>query len=109
MTTTTHRPGDVVLLHFPFTDGLGSKRRPVVVLLDLGDADIVVAPISSRLRASPYHVEIDSWSNVGLLKPSIVRLHKVQTVRRSLLQSHVGSLEIDDRPRLAATLTQLCA
>lgn len=45
---TTYQPGDVVLLAFPFTDGVRQKQRPALVLLDPGDPDIVVAGITSE-------------------------------------------------------------
>ena len=38
-----YRPGEVLLLSFPFADATGAKRRPALVLLDTGDADVVVA------------------------------------------------------------------
>jgi mRNA interferase MazF len=40
---TTYQPGDVVLLAFPFTDGVRQKQRPALVLLDADNPDIVVA------------------------------------------------------------------
>ncbi len=41
--------GDIVVLELPFTDLVGSKLRPVLVLnaIDLGE-DIVVAKITSK-------------------------------------------------------------
>ena len=54
---TTYQPGDVVLLAFPFTDGVRQKQRPALVLLDTGDPDIVVARITGptqRLLMSPF-------------------------------------------------------
>jgi len=43
-----YNQGDIVLLELPFTDLLGSKLRPVLVLnaVDLGE-DLVVAKITS--------------------------------------------------------------
>jgi mRNA interferase MazF len=32
-----YRPGELVLLSFPFADATGVKRRPALVLLDTGD------------------------------------------------------------------------
>ena len=41
--TTSYQPGEVVLVAFPFTGGPHVKRRPALVILDSGDADVVVA------------------------------------------------------------------
>jgi hypothetical protein len=32
-----YRPGEIVLLSFPFVDATREKRRPALVLLDIGD------------------------------------------------------------------------
>ena len=46
-TSSKYRQGDIVVLELPFTDLLGSKLRPVLVLnsIDLGN-DIIVAKIT---------------------------------------------------------------
>gem|GEM_PF-4871135 len=50
--------GEVVLMTLQFTAGTGAKRRPTLVLLDTGDADMIVVPITSRaarsVSMSPY-------------------------------------------------------
>ncbi len=107
--TSSFRAGDVVLVTVPFTDGTGGKRRPAVVLLDVGDADVVVAPITSRLRPSTYHVDIVEWESAGLLKPSLVRLHKPATVDRTLVEQRLGRLHLADRRRLDTGLNGLQA
>jgi PemK-like, MazF-like toxin of type II toxin-antitoxin system len=71
--------GEVLLLSFPFTDVTGAKRRPALVLLDLGD-DIVVARVTSQLTQTNYDVELTDWQREGLLFPSIVRIHKLATL-----------------------------
>ncbi len=44
-----YRPGEVVLLLFPFADATGAKRRPALVLVDTGDDDIIVARITGQI------------------------------------------------------------
>ena len=40
--------GEIVLIAFPFTSGVGSKKRPALVLYDADDPDILVARITSQ-------------------------------------------------------------
>jgi hypothetical protein len=40
-------PGDILLVPVVFSDRTGQKRRPVVVVHDSGDADLLVAPVTS--------------------------------------------------------------
>jgi hypothetical protein len=48
--TTTDRPGDLVLVAFPFASGTQAKRRPAMVVLDTADADAVLARVTTRLH-----------------------------------------------------------
>jgi mRNA interferase MazF len=103
----SYAAGNVVLLEFPFTDTAGSKRRPALILLDTGDDDIVVARVTGQLSAMPQDVTLDEWQQAGLL-PSVVRLHKVATLQRKLVDKSLGRLTPGDWSRVVLTLRQIC-
>ena len=84
--------GDIVLLEFPFISGLGSKKRPALVIIDANDGDVVVARITSRIVNTDFDVIINDWRAAGLLTPSIVRLHKIATLELSLVNRKIGEL-----------------
>lgn len=46
--TTNYQPGDMILVDFPFVTGRQSKTRPALVILDTGDADLVVARVTTQ-------------------------------------------------------------
>jgi len=75
--TISYQPGDLVLVEFPFT-GPGTKLRPALVVLDSGDADVVLA----RVTTPPYDIHLTDWRQAGLLAPSFVRLHKLATLSK---------------------------
>ena len=104
----SYAAGDVVLLEFPFTDTAGSKRRPALVLLDTADDDIVVARVTGQLSAAPQDVTLDEWQQAGLLLPSVIRLHKVATLERRLVDKKLGRLMPADWSRVVLTLRQTC-
>ncbi len=104
-----YQPGDVVLLQFPFSDGSSVKLRPALILLDTGDADVVVARITSQSASSPYDVTLTAWQSAGLLLPSIVRVHKVATLSKRLIERRLGHLQPDDMDRVRKVLASLCA
>jgi mRNA interferase MazF len=85
-----------VLLAFPFADTTGIKRRPALVLLDSGDDDIVVARITSQISQTSYEVQIIRWQEAGLILLSVVRLHKIATVEKQLVNRRLGALRLDD-------------
>ena len=87
--------GEVYLCRFPFTDGIGAKVRPVLVLFDVGE-DCVVCRVTGRLRTGGMNVAINDWNEAGLLKPSIVRLDKIITAERTVFIKKLGFLSDRD-------------
>ncbi len=91
----TFSSGEIVFVRFPFTDLKGSKRRPGLVLFDTGDADIVVARITSKSPSSEF------------LDPSCVRVHKLSTLRKNLVERKMGRLTEGDFMRVKAAMEEL--
>jgi mRNA interferase MazF len=103
MTASVKFP-EIYLCDFPFTSGTGSKKRPCLVLLDLG-VDVLIARITSVPHVEPYDLPIRDWQQAGLLKTSTVRLARLVTIERSLLLKQLGILTVFDR-ELVVTLWQ---
>jgi mRNA interferase MazF len=101
------RRGDVVLLTFPFTSGAGGKSRPALVVLDTGDADVVLARVTTRRYATGADVPLAHWRAAGLAAPSVARLHKVVTVDKALVSRTLGTLDPVDVVAVAEALKQL--
>jgi mRNA interferase MazF len=93
---TGHRPGEIVLVAFPFSDARGVRRRPALILLDTGDADVVVARITSQLYTEAPDVTLRDWRQAGLLTPSVARLHKLATIEKRLVERSLGALAPGD-------------
>ena len=89
-----YEQGDIVILELPFTDLLGSKLRPVLVLnaIDLGD-DIIVAKITSS--PGRHRVPITQTDlAIGRLKkePSYIDCSSIFTVEKKLIIKVTGRL-----------------
>ncbi len=104
-----YHPGEIVLLSFPFANAVGTKRRPALVLLDTGDEDIVVGRLTSQVARGPFDVELVEWKQAGLLVPSIVRVHKVATLEKRLVERRLGTLTAGDWARVRVVIQQLWA
>lgn len=76
---TNYQIGDLLLVDFPLTASGPGKPRPALVILDSGDADVLLARVTTRSHGSPFDVPIAAWQQAGLLAPSFVRLHKLAT------------------------------
>jgi mRNA interferase MazF len=97
---TTYEFGEVVLVNFPQSGTAARKRRPALVVLDIGDADVVLAPITTRRRSGRGDYEVRDWSAGGLLRASWVRLAKVACLEKRDISRRLGQLTDDDRVRL---------
>jgi mRNA interferase MazF len=104
----TYPFSEIVLIAFPFSDSAGFKRRPALVLLDAGDDDILVARITGQLTKTPFDVELQAWQSAGLRLPSVVRLHKLATLEKRLVERSLGRLSEPDIQQVRATLQRLC-
>jgi mRNA interferase MazF len=92
---TIVRPGDYWVANIPFTDGSGSKKRPVLILW-IDAADVVAAAITTAAPRSATDVPIKDWKMSGLRLPSTVRLSRLDCLEQSLLFSRIGKVSSGD-------------
>lgn len=98
---TSSNFGDVVLVFFPQSGTTLRKQRPGIVVLDIGDSDLVIAPVTSQVRTQTGDIRIGNLSGTGLIRPSWVRLAKVATLLKSDVARPLGRLSPADRDLVA--------
>lgn len=104
-----------MLARFPFTDGSGTKLRPVVVLADVPGPhdDYLVLFISSQLRTAVVGVDIvldrqhPSFASSGLKVPSVLRIGKLATISAALIVGPLGTLTEPYLAGLVRRVTEL--
>lgn len=99
--------GDIVLLKFPFTDGRNFKRRPALIINDFDDGDIIVCRITSQIYNTPYDVYMDRWEKFGLKLPSVIRVHKLATLEKDLVEITMGKIDNQTKAKIEKILTKL--
>ncbi len=104
---TSYEFGAVVLVSFPQSGTTVRKQRPGIVVLDIGDADLVIAPVTSKARHQAGDWSLPSLPGTGLIRTSWVRLAKVATLLKTDLVRVRGRLPDSDRQQLALTWDQL--
>ncbi len=104
---TSYEFGDIVLVAFPQSGTSQRKRRPALVVLDIGDADVVLAPITTRERSGRGDYRLRDWSAGGLLRESWVRLAKIACLEKRDITRRLGRLTDVDRDALNALLQAL--
>ena len=96
-------PSDVVIVPFPFTEKLGEKRRPALVIsMKIFNANgyTVLAMITTKSHSPwPGDTSIEDLPVAGLHVPCIVRL-KVFTLDNRLIIRRSSSLSEKDRQKV---------
>ena len=98
---------DVVIVPFPFTEKVGVKRRPALVLSTKTfneNGHLVLSMITTQAHAAwPGDTNISSLPAAGLHAPCIVRL-KVFTLDNRLIIRRSGHLAETDRKNVTLSL-----
>ncbi len=99
------KPGDVVVVPFPFSERAGTKRRPALVLsaaaFNRESGHCILAMITTRTRpAWPGDAEIRDLRRAGLPRPCTVR-PKLFTLDNRFVLRRAGRLAPADRDRVA--------
>lgn len=84
---------EIVLLRFSFADGKTFKKRPALLINSFGDGDIVVYRITSKIYEINYDIYIENWKNAGLMLPSIIGVHKLATLEKSMVLLVISEID----------------
>ena len=87
--------GDIVLVSFPFTDALGTKNRPAIVLVET-EFDTTVCFLTTKTKWSEaFDVIINPTPSNGLKKQSLARVTKIATLDKELILGRLGSFDTE--------------
>lgn len=101
------KKGDIVLVPFPFTDLIGSKKRPALVLI-IGNLDVTLCFISSKLNWEEKNdLVLEPEKNNGLKMKSIIKTSKIATIDKDLIIGKLGTLDIERIKELNKKLIEL--
>lgn len=108
---TRCKPGDVVLVEFPFTDLSAAKKRPALVLSTPGftkrHGDVVVMAMTSQPQRE-VKLELSDWRGAGLPKPTWLK-PIIGTLAASLIVRRLGRLSAVDNSRARDAVRQAIA
>jgi mRNA interferase MazF len=99
--------GDIVLLKFPFTDGKSIKRRPALIINDFNDEDVIVCRITSQIYKTENDVYIDDWEESGLKLPSVIRVHKIATLEKNMVELIMGRIDNATKEKVRKIISDL--
>jgi mRNA interferase MazF len=99
--------GDIVLLKFPYTDGKTYKKRPALLINDYSDGDVIVCRITSRLYKTGNDIYIEDWQQSGLKLPSVIRVHKLATLDKDMIERIMGKTNANIKNKVKMLISNL--
>ena len=92
--------GDVVLVKFQFSDGVGVKLRPALVLsiedYHRNRQELIMVAITSNTECCLVgDTRLNDWKMGGLLYPSIVTAI-IRTIKKDMVERKLGSISNKD-------------
>ncbi|MEY4876091.1 MAG: hypothetical protein RL708_1240 [Bacteroidota bacterium] len=103
----SYQLGDIVLIKFPFTNALGFKKRPALIIKDTHDNDIIVCRITSKIYESAFDIYLPEFKKFGLQLPSVIRLHKIATLEINMIDNTLGKLDAKTKKTVKIQLAKI--
>jgi mRNA interferase MazF len=91
------RKGDVIAVSFPFSDSVGAKRRPALVIAESDRHNILICPITSK-PGRDFELKLeDQGFGVGKLDLSLcyIRPNIIATAEKAKVIRYVGCLKAE--------------
>lgn len=105
---TKYKQGDIVVVDFGFSEGIGSKKRPALIISSAdyhkSRQEVIVVVITGNIERILFgDTKIDRWKEAGLLYPSLVT-GIIRTIKNSLIISKLGTLLPQDFQKVQKNL-----
>ncbi len=85
--------GDVVVIRIPFTDLTADKKRPALVIANLGGEDLILCQITSKEPLSNFvKLTEKDFSTTNLDVTSFVRIDKIFTLDSKMTEYKIGRI-----------------
>lgn len=97
---TKHKRGDVVLVDFGFSEGVGSKKRPALIIstdsYHKNRQEVIIAAVTSNTERILFgDTKLDEWKEARLVHPSLVT-GIIRTIKDSMIIHKLGTLSHKD-------------
>lgn len=103
--------GDIVSVHFPFTDGTSAKRRPALVLtnsIQNPDGDLILMQITSKYSSNGFSIPLnDIDSQPPLPLKSYLKLYKIFTLDKQLVIKKLSKITMNKYSEVIDSLIEL--
>ena len=105
--------GDVVIIQFPYFDLSKSKRRPALVLAEVGRGDFLLCQITSKQYGDRHAIPLceSDFASGSISRDSFIRVAKIFTGSQALMlgvAGHVNHSKLSEVIRQLVDLLSAC-
>ena len=101
---TMYSKGDIVVINFPFSDLINTKKRPMVVLAEIGE-DIIGCAITSNPKSKG--IPIESFEEGNLQFKSKIKYWQINTFFKDLAIRKVAKISKGTHKELLRKINEL--
>jgi mRNA-degrading endonuclease toxin of MazEF toxin-antitoxin module len=103
---------DVVLIRVEFTDGSGTKQRPVVVISNDShnkmSPDFIAVAVTTNIKHFGYTVEINSKRmEAGIIEPGIIKIDTIGSFHQARIIKTIGRVKPEVLDEIKKGLSQI--
>lgn len=103
--------GDIVLVNFGFSEGIGFKKRPALVVSSKAyhteRQEVVILAITSNVdRILLGDTKVSQWKEAGLLYPSLVT-GIIRTIKSNMIFRKIGEISKDDLNKVEENIKKI--
>ncbi|MDD3262485.1 MAG: type II toxin-antitoxin system PemK/MazF family toxin [Candidatus Absconditabacteria bacterium] len=99
--------GDILLVDYEFTDGKGSKLRPILFLFSEKEDYTILKMTSQEAVDDKYSIEIKPDIQNNLRSITYVKIKKITTFHESLFARKIGSLSLSQKKKIKSLLEDI--
>ncbi|MFH1442306.1 MAG: type II toxin-antitoxin system PemK/MazF family toxin [Candidatus Omnitrophota bacterium] len=105
-----YKQGDMVLVDFGFSEGIGSKKRPALIISSdnyhKGRQEVIIAAITGNVKRTLFgDTKIDKWKEARLIYPSLVT-GIIRTIKGGMIIHKLGTLLQQDFQKVQKNLAK---
>lgn len=103
--------GDIVLVNFGFSEGVGFKKRPALVVsseaYNTNRQEVIILAVTGNVdRLLLGDTKISQWKEAGLLYPSLVT-GIIRTVKADMIFRKIGEISKGDLKKVEENIRKI--
>jgi len=78
-----------------------------LIINDFNDGDIIVCRVTSQIYKTKNDIYIENWEKSGLRLPSVIRVHKLATLEKDMVEMVMGKIGDSTKNQIKDIISRL--